>query len=94
MERGVFGDLYTWIVDEEVYNRVFRLRIRDGVSGSFSVYQHKVILHQFIEMPDKDFLVGFKMYDRTTGALEENITYVRLSDMMLQYFKEDQQDDL
>ena len=81
---GAWGDIWTWLGDEDIQEKVFGIFLPDDEDdedsddpGYFEGY-----LSQFIKLPNKDVLVGIQPTSSVSpDGKSRSIVYVRLSDI-------------
>lgn len=88
MDRGCFGDVWTWMHDEDIDEKVFRVRRKD--SGD---YYEKGKFLQVIELP-YDFLIGILHIDDEDKGKSQIINFYLLSELEFYYMESDQDNDL
>lgn len=86
MDKGYFGDVMTWMHDEDIDEKVFRVR-RKG-SGD---YCNRGKLLQVIELPN-DFLVGVLLVDDGDTNGNKEIKFYLLSELDFYYLEVDQEE--
>lgn len=84
---GCYGDIWTWIHDEDIHERVFRVWHKTEAGNARGQQLHsKMHLTQFIELPDGDILVGLQSHDKSQpDNLGEEVFFWKLSDIALCY---------
>lgn len=91
MTGGCYGDIWTWIQDEDVQERLFRVwtDLRDPDEVCLFVY-----FTQFIQLPNNDILIGMQAYDE---SYDDNrypmIDYRLLSQIQFAYVPNDEDDE-
>lgn len=86
MTKGFFGDLLTWVLDEEVQDKVFRIWF--NASGKCN----RMFFTQIIDLEHGDYLVGLQPYDEHYPLHRyPRIEYYRLSDIRFTYCEQDQE---
>lgn len=93
MERGYFGDVLTWMHDEDIDEKVFRVRRK----GSGNYYEKGMFL-QVIELPN-DFLIGVLRVDDhgeddIVTCVNKEVDFYLLSELDFIYLESDQADEL
>lgn len=88
MERGYFGDVLTWMHDEDIDGKVFRVRRK----GSGDYYTRGMFL-QVIELPN-DFLIGVLHVDDEDEDKSQIVDFYPLSELDFYYLESDQTDEL
>ena len=83
-ERTIYGDFETWVLDNEIYNRVFCMNMRNNVDGETRL----VYLAQIIPMPDNRILIGIQEVD-DIGDNPKMFEYYYLDEMLLRIFEDD-----
>lgn len=80
MDSGGYGDIWTWVLDEDVHEKVFRVSL-DGTCVL-------VRFVQLIAMPNGDVLIGMRERSDKSGVLFFRL----LSGLQFAYCPEDQQE--
>lgn len=83
MDKGYFGDVMTWMHDENIDEKVFCVRRK----GSGDYYNRGKLL-QVIELPN-DFLVGVLLVDDGDTNGNEEIKFYLLSELDFYYLEAD-----
>lgn len=86
MDKGYFGDVMTWMHDEDIDEKVFRVRRK----GSGDYYNRGKLL-QVIELPN-DFLVGVLLVDDGDTNGNKEIKFYLLSELDFYYLEVDQEE--
>lgn len=86
MDKGYFGDVMTWMHDEDIDEKVFRVRRK----GSGDYYNRGKLL-QVIELPN-DFLVGVLLVDDGDTNGNKEIEFYLLSELDFYYLEVDQEE--
>lgn len=86
MDKGYFGDVMTWMHDEDIDEKVFRVRRK----GSGDYYDRGKLL-QVIELPN-DFLVGVLLVDDGDTNGNKEIKFYLLSELDFYYLEVDQEE--
>lgn len=86
MNKGYFGDVMTWMHDEDIDEKVFRVRRK----GSGDYYDRGKLL-QVIELPN-DFLVGVLLVDDGDTNGDKEIKFYLLSELDFYYLEVDQEE--
>ena len=86
MDKGYFGDVMTWMHDEDIDEKVFRVRRK----GSGDYYNRGKLL-QVIELPN-DFLVGVLLADDGDTNGNKEIKFYLLSELDFYYLEADQEE--
>lgn len=83
---GCYGDIWTWVHDEDVMDRIFRVWF-DPIDGR---EYHLMRLAQIISLPDGEVLIGLQYPDsKNGGRLDGAIWFHKLSNITLAYFPSD-----
>lgn len=92
MKNGYFGDFYTWYLDEDIGNKLFRVWFdKDAESDEVCSYEW---FSQIIELPDGDILIGMRFYDDSKeDCRSESIYYHRLSEIQFAFCQRDIEDE-
>lgn len=86
-------DFETFMLDDG-FTRIFRAWfIRPD--KSMTIHYTSIFIHEVIELPDKDILIGFQeiSFFEDLEIEEPNIKYERLSNMKLCYYPDDQREE-
>ena len=101
IQTGCYGDIWTWISDMDIHNKLFRVwyinRNRPQKSDRTFVYmddyyeestcEHRYFT-EFIELPNGDFLIGMQSEDEDReGRKYPCIEYRKLSDIHFSYYE-------
>ena len=87
MDAGFFGDVFTWIHDEDIDKKIFRIYRKN----SDNFYKKGKFL-QVVELPN-DFLIGILYVDDEFKACGQTICFLPLSDIEFYYLESDQEID-
>ena len=91
MTKGYFGDLLTWVLDDDIQDKVFRVWFDKENMDETCSYMY---FTQIIELGNGDFLIGLQEYDETKpGRRYPYITYRRLGEFNFAYCESDQDED-
>lgn len=60
MTGGCYGDIWTWIQDEDIQERLFRVWTDPEDQDAVCSF---VYFTQFIQLPNNDILIGMQTYD-------------------------------
>jgi hypothetical protein len=83
INTGCYGDIWTWIHDEDIHNKVFQVILKDKYADPEVIYCY---FSQFIELPDGDFLIGLQRTNENyPDGKNTSIFYERMSNMHICY---------
>ena len=89
MTEGCYGDIWTWIQDEDIHERLFRVWFNPNDNGEECQFFY---FTQFIELPNKDILIGMQAFDEwCEGNKYETVEYRLLSQIQFNYVPSDQE---
>lgn len=88
MEKGYFGDLLTWIHDEDIQERIFHFTEKNS-----DKHGNRGKIWQVIELPN-DFLIGVLLIDEVNSPDDKLIEFYLLSDIAITYDGADQEDPI
>ena len=92
MGNGGYGDIWTWVHDEDIQEKIFRVWLTQDcrMDNYLPMY-----FSQIIELPNGEILVGLRRVDYTeVGKANDCIIYKLLSQIQFVYCPDDQQNDL
>lgn len=91
MTGGCYGDIWTWIHDEDITERLFRVWVDPEDPDETCSF---VYFTQFIQLPNNDILIGMQGYD---DRYEDNkypmVEYRLLSQIQFVYTPKDEEDE-
>ena len=85
MNKGCFGDIWTWMHDEDIHEKVFWFKHKD--SDDFT---EKGKIWQVIELHN-DFMIGMLSVDDESEANDKEIEFYLLSELKFLYYDVDQE---
>lgn len=88
MNKGCFGDIYTWVHDEDIHEKVFQFKHKDS-----DEFPERGRIWQIIELPN-DFLIGMLSVDEGNETDDRLIDFYLLSELKFFYQDSDQADEL